>query len=154
MRLQPFGILCTVLIQVSGSAFAQPSNNARSDGLPYHADLDALAAAPVPEQRTDLDTSKLASAHRERAASMQERTNGLWQSWLVSICEGCGPQVPSYKARDLEMKRAAVPRETVPVTRHAVGIANAPSAKRTTVASNYADLSPEGIERIRRPTRP
>ena len=154
MRLQSFGIFCTILIHVNGSAIAQPSSDMRSDGLPYHADLDALAAAPVPEQRTDLDTYKLASAHRERAESVQERTNGLWQSWVVSICEGCGPQVSSYKNRDLEMKRAVVSRDIMPATRPAVGAATAQRMKRTTVAGNYADLSPEGINRIRRTPRP
>lgn len=52
--------------------------------------LDEIRASPKPAEQTDLNTFVLASAHRERAASVQERTNGLWQSWLVSICQGCG----------------------------------------------------------------
>jgi hypothetical protein len=53
--------------------------------------LDRLQALPKPAAQKDLNTFDLASAHRERAASMEEKTNGLWQSWLVSVCEGCGP---------------------------------------------------------------
>jgi len=55
-----------------------------------HRVLDELRTSPKPVEQGDLNTFTLASAHRERAASMEEKTNGLWQSWLVSICQGCG----------------------------------------------------------------
>ncbi|UIY45778.1 hypothetical protein [Methylobacterium radiotolerans] len=63
--------------------------------------LDELRAAAEPKKQSDLDTFELASAHRERAESVQEKTDGLWQSWLVSVCDGCGDQKPA-KARRLE----------------------------------------------------
>ena len=44
---------------------------------------------PVPRRADNLNTIELASAHRERARSVEEKTSGLWQSWLVSICDGC-----------------------------------------------------------------
>ncbi|GLS44759.1 hypothetical protein GCM10007884_27470 [Methylobacterium brachythecii] len=29
-----------------------------------------------------------------------ERTNGLWQSWVVAICQGCGVRERQYTAED------------------------------------------------------
>ena len=84
---------------------------------------------------------------------MQELTHSLWQSWLVPICDGRGPEVLSYKERDLGAKYAAVPRNNITVTRRAVVIVTVPRGKRTTVASNYSDPSTEGIDQIRRSTR-
>ena len=78
------------LMFVMGPSFAQDDNNAR---------LEELEASTKTPEQTDLDTFKLASAHREKAGSMREKTNGLWQSWLVSICEGCGPERQPYFKR-------------------------------------------------------
>ncbi len=61
--------------------------------------LDELRALAPPAQQGDLNTGDLASAHRERAKSMAEKTDGLWQSWLVSVCEGCGDQKPARALR-------------------------------------------------------
>jgi hypothetical protein len=65
-----------------------------------HAMLDRLRSAPKPEGQKDLDTLALASAQREKADSMTERTNGLWQSWVVAICQGCGVRERQYSKAD------------------------------------------------------
>ena len=112
------------------------------------ADLDALHGVPAPRQQTDLDTVRLAAAQRENTASMQERTDGLWQSWRVSICKGCGvdesppgERVKAYfKARDVASgDRAPVHQAENPRPR---------GQGRT--ASLYDDLSTENLDRIRR----
>jgi hypothetical protein len=59
------------LLFVMRPSFAQDSDNTR---------LRELEASAKPMQQTDLDTFKLAFAHRERAESMREKTNGLWKS--------------------------------------------------------------------------
>lgn len=155
MRWLLMGVLFATAMQVSFSASAQSANNASSDGKVHNADLDALAALPKPKQRTDLDTYKLASAHRERAETMQEKTDGLWQSWIVSICEGCGPQMLSYKQRALDagMKREAATSErpASAEVRSRPVIVQRPT--RPKIARIYADLSAEGLDRIRRRTR-
>lgn len=54
------------------------------------AKLNELRALPIPKQQHDLDTMKIVSVKRELSSSTEERTSGLWQSWLVSVCNGCG----------------------------------------------------------------
>lgn len=116
--------------------------------------LDELRTATEPKKQSDLDTFALASAHREQAESADERTNGLWQSWLVSVCDGCGDQKPA-KALKLE----DWPNRNVPLTTGSVD-QKASSAKmhhaetkRAEVrhhGSLEADLSPENVAAIRR----
>lgn len=71
-------------------------------------------SGPVPRQADDLDTVKLASAQRERARSVDERTTGLWQSWLVSICEGCSNLPPAEQHVQAVARRDAALRATQP----------------------------------------
>jgi hypothetical protein len=107
-------------------------------------ELRTLAKAP---QQSDLDTLPLASAHREQARSAQEKTDGLWQSWLVSVCDGCGDQKPARALRleDWPNRQAA-----------AVAVEHRPPATRMRTAdtaprrSLAADLSPENVTHIRR----
>jgi hypothetical protein len=116
--------------------------------------LDELRTATEPKKQADLDTVALASAHREHAKSVEEKTNGLWQSWVVSVCDGCGDQKPA-KALKLE----DWPSRNVPLTTGSVD-QKAPSAKghnneakRAEVhhhGSLEADLSPENIDSIKR----
>ena len=80
----------------SAAALAQPVDAALPDKTSNDVQLNELRTAPTPKQVNDLDTLQLASAHRDRAASVDEKTNGLWQSWTTSICEGCG-NTPSYQ---------------------------------------------------------
>ena len=116
--------------------------------------LDELQTATEPKRQSDLDTVALASAHREQAKSADEKTNGLWQSWVVSICQGCGDQKPA-KALKLE----DWPKRNVPLTTGSVD-PKAPAvkvdhaeAKRVQFrheGSLEADLSPENVDSIRR----
>ena len=108
----------------------------------------------VPRQQSDLDTVALASAHRERAESVQERTTGLWQSWVVSVCDGCGDQKP---ARALKLEDW--PDRTGALTTGSVGHTTAPEKKPHAEAKRAefrprgtleADLSPENVGSIRR----
>lgn len=62
--------------------------------------LDKLHSAPKPTVQADLNTLQLASAQRERADSYEDRTNGLWQSWAVAICQGCGVRERLYSKMD------------------------------------------------------
>ncbi|QGY04592.1 hypothetical protein MMSR116_23790 [Methylobacterium mesophilicum SR1.6/6] len=116
--------------------------------------LDELRTPSEPKKQPDLDTFALASAHRERAESAQEKTNGLWQSWLVSVCDGCGDQKPA-KALKLE----DWPNRTAPLTTGSVdqktpaAKINHAEAKRIAVPhqrSLEADLSPDIVDSIRR----
>lgn len=115
---------------------------------------EAPPPAPEPRRQSDLDTVALASAHRERAESVQEKTNGLWQSWLVSVCDGCGDQKPA-KALKLE----DWPNRDVPLTTGSVDRKASPEkashaeTKRVEIrrrGSLEADLSPEHVAAIRR----
>jgi hypothetical protein len=116
--------------------------------------LDELHTPSEPKKQADLDTVALASAHRERAESQQERTNGLWQSWLVSVCDGCGDQKPAkalkledWPKRDFSMTTGSVDQK-VPAAK-----VNRAEAKRVDVrhhGSLEADLSPENVDSIRR----
>ncbi|MCJ2093936.1 MULTISPECIES: hypothetical protein [unclassified Methylobacterium] len=110
--------------------------------------LDELRTLATPRQQSDLDTLPLASAHREQARSAQEKTDGLWQSWLVSVCDGCGDQKPARALRleDWPNREAAA---TAPADRRSpptrVRAADIPPHR-----SLAADLSPENITGIRR----
>lgn len=98
--------------------------------------IEPSSSGPAPKQATDLDTLKLASAHREKPQSMDERTNGLWQSWLVSICQGCvdlppGAQhVQAVARRDAEESRRS-------------------ASARINQRSAQNDLSTEALDQIR-----
>lgn len=52
--------------------------------------LEQLRALPKPKGQVDLDTTRLVSVERTMSASVEERTSGLWQSWRVAVCQGCG----------------------------------------------------------------
>ena len=117
--------------------------------------LNELRALAAPAQQTDLDTVQLASAHRERAKSMEEKTDGLWQSWLVSVCQGCGDQKPVRALRYEDW-----PNRDVPLTPGPSGAGRAdardPAPQGASVAARphtrlEADLSPANIDSIRRP---
>lgn len=106
-----------------------------------------------PTQQSDLDTVALASAHRERAESVQEKTTGLWQSWLVSVCDGCGDQKPAkaLKVEDWPYRDAPVTTGSISHTAHPV--AAHPDAKppaRRPRGTLEADLSPDNVDSIRR----
>ncbi len=114
--------------------------------------LDQLGALPKPAQQGDLDTFALASAHRERAESMQQRTDGLWQSWLVSVCEGCGEARRPFSDRDgadyLKKLRAGQPEEAQGRPRFTYYY---PAGGRLPRPDNIsADLSNQNIDQIRR----
>lgn len=144
MRL---AIIIAALTCVTGPALAQSSDATT---------LNEIHAAPKPSEQKDLDTFKLASAHRERAESQREKTNGLWQSWLVSICEGCGPERQPYFKRN----RSQVTEKAAP---NAVAVqkptADAPKAvaaepqKPKVATSLVANLSDSNIDQIRRMPR-
>ena len=116
--------------------------------------LDELQTAAKPKQQSDLDTVALASAHREQAKSIEEKTNGLWQSWLGSVCDGCGnqKQARALKLEDWPLRN--VPLTTGSVDQTApVAKVNHAEAKRVDVrhhGSLEADLSPENVGSIRR----
>ena len=133
---------------LGGTALAQSSATA-----PITVTGEAAAAPPraAPAPTKDLDTLQLASAHRERAASVDEKTNGLWQSWTTSICEGCG-DTPPYRT---------TVRSYYVNGRRSAGVETSPEAARPRAAprtaapetsgrSLYTDLSTENIDRIRR----
>ena len=116
--------------------------------------LDELRTLAEPRQQSDLDTRPLASAHREQAQSAQEKTDGLWQSWLVSVCEGCGNQKPTraLKLEDWPNRQAAaapdaVDRRPHPTRVRAAEIRRAAFRPHGTLEAN---LSPENITGIRR----
>jgi hypothetical protein len=116
--------------------------------------LNELRTAAEPKKQSDLDTFALASAQRERAESVQEKTNGLWQSWLVSACNGCGDQKPAkawkledWPRRDASLTTGSIDRKAFPEMAHHA------EAKRAEVrhrGSLEADVSPEKVDSIRR----
>jgi hypothetical protein len=116
--------------------------------------LDELRTASEPQKQSDLDTVALASAHRERAASAQERTNGLWQSWLVSVCDGCGDQKPARALKLEDWPLRSMPLTTGTIDRPTTSEMRRPiEARRVEVrhhGSLEADLSPENVSSIRR----
>ncbi|MGU3360356.1 hypothetical protein ACLBWX_08495 [Methylobacterium sp. M6A4_1b] len=152
-----FRIALLAVIGLGAPALAQSSAPVPGGGGKIDAELGELRAAPVPSQAKDLDTLQLASAQRERAASVEEKTNGLWQSWTVSICEGCGT-TPSYKTTidddfanrkrvvDLKSKGESARSAPAKVARPAPEQPSPQAPGR----SLYADLSTENISQIRR----
>lgn len=116
--------------------------------------LDELRTAAEPQKQSDLDTVALASAHREQAKSVEEKTNGLWQSWLVSVCDGCGDQKPAKALKLEDWPNRNVPMTTGSVDQKAPSTkAHHSEAKRAEVhhhGSLEADLSPENVDLIRR----
>ncbi|KQP38371.1 hypothetical protein ASF49_05050 [Methylobacterium sp. Leaf104] len=152
-----FRIALLAVIGFGAPAFAQSSAPAPGGGGKIDAELGELRAAPVPSQAKDLDTLQLASAQRERAASIEEKTNGLWQSWTVSICEGCGA-TPSYRKtidddfanrkRLADLKSKTAPSKTAPAK--SARQAPEPPTAQAPGRSLYADLSTENISQIRR----
>lgn len=116
--------------------------------------LDELRALAPPPQQPDLNTVDLASAHRERARSVEEKTDGLWQSWLVSVCEGCGDQKPARSLRYEEWPDRGAPLTTGSFRRGASDRTSAPSrgirTAHASAGSLGADLSPENVDSIRR----
>lgn len=115
--------------------------------------LDELRTAVEPKTQSDLDTVALASAHRERAASEQEKTDGLWQSWLVSICDGCSDQKPARALKLKDWPNREGPATTGSVTHKAPREAahdDTRHAEARPHGSLEADLSPENLDSIRR----
>ncbi|WP_264045106.1 hypothetical protein [Methylobacterium flocculans] len=134
----------TVLIFVTGPSLAQESDGAR---------VNELEASTKLTQQLDLDTFKIASVHRERAESMREKTNGLWQSWLVSICEGCGPErQPYFKRSPTQVSEKAAPKPAVVQSKSndMPKIAAIQLQKRSRVITVASDLSDSSIDQIRR----
>ncbi|WP_267356209.1 MULTISPECIES: hypothetical protein [unclassified Methylobacterium] len=114
---------------------------------------DAGLTSVAPQQQSDLDTVALASAHRERADSVREKTAGLWQSWLVSVCEGCGDQKPTRALSVEDWPSRYGPATTGSIANKTVSVAARPDAKAAAPrphASLEADLSPDNIGSIRR----
>ncbi len=114
---------------------------------------DAGLPAPAPKQQSDLDTVALASAHRERAQSVEEKTTGLWQSWLVSVCNGCGDQKPAKALKTQDWPNRDGPAATGSVTQKPPVVAARHEAKPAAArprGSLEADLSPDTIDSIRR----
>lgn len=116
--------------------------------------LEELRALAPPPQQPDLNTVDLASAHRERARSVEEKTDGLWQSWLVSVCEGCGDQRPARSLRYEEWPDRGAPLTTGSFRKGtSEGRSAPPQGTRTapvSFGSLEADLSPENVDAIRR----
>lgn len=118
--------------------------------------LGELHTMAPPQQQTDLNTVELASAHRERAKSVEEKTDGLWQSWLVSVCEGCGDQRPARAQRYEEWPDRNVPTTTGSIEEKTTKAppANGQPASARSHGTLEADLSPANVDSIRRmPTR-
>ena len=118
--------------------------------------LDELRAAGEPKKQSDLDTVALASANRERAESAQEKTNGLWQSWLVSVCDGCGDQKPARAVRGEDWPLRSVPLTTGSIDKAGPEKKQHAEAKRTDTRPRgalEANLSPENVGSIRRMPR-
>ena len=104
-----FGLIC---VGFSVSAQEKPASTI----------LNELSALPKARAQGDLDTTQLAAAQRARATSSEERTNGLWQSWVVAICQGCGVRERQYSPQDEDVVvgkrgdgRTAVSRTDAPV---------------------------------------
>lgn len=119
------------------------------------ASSNGLRTAAKPQ--ADLDTLKLASAQRERARSVDEKTSGLWQSWLVSVCDGCGDQKPArpLPMREWPERMAATTADTAGSGRPLRTSGHA--AARWTYrrqAGLVSDLSPASVATIRRMPRP
>lgn len=115
--------------------------------------LGELRTMAPPQQQSDLNTVQLASAHRERAKSVEEKTDGLWQSWLVSVCEGCGDQKPARALRYEEWPDRNVPVTTGSIEQNSATKANPVNDQPVSARSRgtlEADLSPANVDSIRR----
>ncbi|KAB1073859.1 hypothetical protein [Methylobacterium planeticum] len=151
-----YAVFAAALICSTGPAFAQSQNATPSARTFEDARLNVLRAAPEPKQAKDIDTLQLASAQRVRAASVQEKTEGLWQSWTTSICEGCG-DTPSYR-KTIE-KDFSSRKSTAGTNPGAVSVASRQQpAPREAISEQYgrrlySDLSPETVGQIRRMPR-
>lgn len=146
--------VCTGCNPVPATTGALPDRSPADQSVErLGAKLDELRTTAPPQQQSDLNTTVLASAHRERAKSMEEKTDGLWQSWLVSVCEGCGDQKPVKAMRYEEWPdRKILP--TAGTTKKSLAQKAKPTDKHieTVGAHNTleANLSPENIDSIRR----
>ncbi|WP_162560867.1 hypothetical protein [Methylobacterium durans] len=143
-------IASLALLCVQSSAGAQ---SALTNPSPNREDLQRSVPSGQPtKQQTDLDTMQLASAHRERSETVQERTNGLWQSWLVSVCEGCGPKMKPYSETIRNDQERNVPTFTVGETSFdAARLASYRSLPSSEYSRRiYTDLTTENIDQIRR----
>lgn len=145
-------VLSVGLICFMGPAFAEPQSVIST--APYYNDakLNELRAGPEPKKQGDLDTLQLASAHRERAVSVEERTNGLWQSWLTSVCEGCG-DTPSYRKTvddDFANRRSLASRGSESLAGREPSKRLPRNKPESFGRPLYADLSPEIVGQIRR----
>lgn len=148
VRMRYSCVLAMTFIAFAGPATAQSAAQTM---------LNELHAAPKPQQQDDLDTLKLASAHREQARSADEKTNGLFQSWVVSICEGCGVDLKpakELKAKDFPVREPSTTGSVEPAVKAEAprqDVLPEPPRQRHTGAA--ADLSPEGGDAIRRMPR-
>ena len=118
--------------------------------------LDELRTAVEPKPQSDLDTVALASAHREQAVSEREKTNGLWQSWLVAICDGCGDQKPARSLKLEDWPNREGPATTGSLSHRAAHETAHHDTKRIAApphSSLEADLSPKNLDSIRRMPR-
>lgn len=148
MRLIITAFACVYCI---AAALAQPVDAPLSDKTSNDVKLNELRTAPIPKQVGDLDTLQLASAHRDRAASVDVKTNGLWQSWTTSICEGCR-NTPPYQdtvRNDFTNRKglAGLNAEAGPGKPQANPQRSQPQPSKWSL---YTDLSNENIDQIRR----
>lgn len=135
-----------------GVALAQSADGTLPDKTSNDVQLNELRTAPTPMQVDDLDTMQLASAHRERAASVDEKTNGLWQSWTTSVCEGCG-NTPSYQdtvRKDFTNRKGLIGLKAEADPRKQQQAAPQKVQPEPPKRSLYTDLSNENIDQIRR----
>ena len=133
-------------------AFAQSADGTLPDKTRNDVQLNELRTAPTPKQVDDLNTLQLASAHRDRAASVDEKTNGLWQSWTTSICEGCG-NTPPYQdtvRNDFSTRKGLVGLKAEADPRKQQQAAPQKVQPEPLKRSLYTDLSNENIDQIRR----
>lgn len=115
--------------------------------------LGELRTMAPPQQQSDLNTLELASAHRERAKSMEEKTNGLWQSWLVSVCEGCGDQkaIRSLQYEEWPDRNAPLSTGTAKKTStESLPQPGGATITRRPQGTLEANLSPDNVDTIRR----
>ena len=146
-------IALLAFVCLGSSALAQSADNPLPDKTSNDTKLNELRAATTPKQVQDLDTIQLASAHRERAASTDEKTNGLWQSWSVSICEGCGntpPYQDTIRNDFSNRKNIAGLKTEAEAVKPRQQAAQQKVRPEQTKRSLYVNLSTENISQIRR----
>lgn len=118
------------MIQVIAILAAVLPSAVSAQETPGQAVLNELNAAPIAKKQSDLDTTQLASAHRDRAASAEEKTNGLWQSWVVAICQGCGVRERQHSRKDVDELVARSAAQTKPTPTTQTPVARMPVAPR------------------------